>query len=87
MMLRFFRAKRSAPLARERLKVLLAHEHVELGKPDLVAALREEILAAIHKHVSVEPDNVKVRADRTEKMSTLTVDIEIPLDTLKAAAA
>ena len=85
MMLRFFRPKRSAPLARERLKILLAHEHLELGKPDLVTALREEILAVIHKHVSVDPENVRVSADRTEKMSTLSVDIEIPLDTLKAA--
>jgi len=87
MMLRFFRPRRSAPIARERLKVLLEHEHAELGKPDLVVALREEILAVIHKHVSVEPENVRVTADRTEKMSTLTVDIEIPLATLKAAAA
>jgi cell division topological specificity factor len=87
MMLRFFRPRRSAPIARERLKVLLAHEHMELGKPDLVTSLREEILAVIHKHVSVDPENVRVTADRTEKMSTLTVDIEIPLATLKAAAA
>lgn len=87
MMLRFFRPRRSAPIARQRLKVLLEHEHAELGKPDLVAALREEILAVIHKHVTVEPENVRVSADRTDKMSTLTVDIEIPLDTLKKAAA
>jgi len=85
MMLRFFKPRRSAPVARERLKILLAHEHVELGKPDLVAALREEILAVIHRHISVDPENVRVSADRTEKMSTLSVDIEIPLDTLKAA--
>ena len=75
------------PIARERLKVLLEHEHAEFGKPDLVTSLREEILAVIHKHLSVEPENVRVTADRTEKMSTLTVDIEIPLATLKAAAA
>jgi cell division topological specificity factor len=87
MMLRFFRPRRSAPIARERLKVLLEHEHAELGKPNLLTALREEILAVIHKHISVEPENVRVTADRTEKMSTLTVDIEIPLATLKVAAA
>jgi len=87
MMLRFFKPRRSAPVARERLKILLAHEHVEIGKPDLIAALREEILAVIHKHVSVEPQNVRITADRNETMSTLTVDVEIPLDTLKAAAA
>lgn len=85
MMLRFFKPRRSAPVARERLKILLAHEHVELGKPDLVASLREEILAVIHRHISVDPENVRVSADRTDKMSTLSVDIEIPLDTLKAA--
>jgi len=86
-MLRLFRRRRSAPVARERLKVLLEHEHAELGRPDLVASLREEILAVIQKHVSVEPEFVRVSADRTENMSTLSVDIEIPLETLKAAAA
>jgi cell division topological specificity factor len=87
MMMRFFRPRRSAPVARERLKVLLAHEHAELGKPDLITALRKEILAVIHKHVSVDPENVRVSAERSDKMSMLTVDIEIPLDTLKSAAA
>jgi cell division topological specificity factor len=86
-MLRFFKPQRSAPVARERLKVLLAHEHAELGKPDLVTKLRGEILAVIHKHISVDPENVRVSADRSGTMSTLTVDIEIPLDTLKSAAA
>lgn len=86
-MLRFFRPKRSAPVARQRLKVLLEHEHAELGRPDLVASLREEILAVIARHVAVEPENVRVSADRTEHMSTLTVDIDIPLSSLKATAA
>jgi cell division topological specificity factor len=88
MLLRFLKPKRtSAPIARQRLKVLLEHEHMELGKPDLIASLREEILAVIHKHVAVDPENVRVSADRTEKTSTLKVDVEIPLSTLKAAAA
>jgi cell division topological specificity factor len=86
-MMRFFKPKRSAPVARERLKLLLAHEHAEIGKPDLVTALRKEILAVIHKHVAVDPENVRVSADRSDTMSTLTVDIEIPLATLKATAA
>jgi cell division topological specificity factor len=86
-MMRFFKPRRSAPVARERLKLLLAHEHAELGRPDLVTALRKEILAVIHKHISVDPENVRVSADRSDTMSTLTVDIEIPLATLKASAA
>ena len=40
MILRFFRLRRSAPVARDRLKVLLAHERAMTGRPDLVAVLR-----------------------------------------------
>ena len=40
--------------------------------------LREEILAVIGKHVPFERDNVQIRMDRGEVVSTLEVDIEIP---------
>ncbi len=37
----------SAPVARERLQILLAHERGLLGQPDLLVMLREEILAVV----------------------------------------
>ena len=40
--------------------------------------LREEILAVVAKHISLEPDKVQVRMDRGDPVSTLEVDIEIP---------
>ncbi|MBN9023839.1 MAG: cell division topological specificity factor MinE [Rhizobiales bacterium] len=86
-MFSFFKQKTSAPVARDRLKVLLAHERAFLNKPDLVAVLREEILAVIRKHVQVDPDKVRVTTDRDAKVSTLSVDIEIPMDQPTAAAA
>jgi cell division topological specificity factor len=70
----------SAPLARERLQVLLAHERSTVGHSDLVAKLREEILAVIAKHVQIDSDKVIVKMDRGDKVSTLEVDIEIPLN-------
>lgn len=88
MLLRFFKLRRSAPVARDRLKVLLAHERAMTGRPDLVAVLREEILAVIRKHVPVDPAKVNVRADREGATSTLTVDIELSaMDPPRAAAA
>lgn len=83
-----FRSKQgsSAPMARERLQVLLAHERSTAGHSDLVARLREEILAVITKHVKIDRDKVNVKMDRGEKVSTLEVDIEIPLDAGKKAA-
>ena len=76
----FFNKKSSAPMARERLQVLLAHERSSVGHSDLVAKLREEILAVIAKHVQIDGDKVNVKMDRGEKVSTLEVDIEIPLN-------
>jgi cell division topological specificity factor len=43
----------TAPIARERLQVLLAHERIARGKTDLLAVLREEIVAVIARHVLV----------------------------------
>ena len=75
----FFTRARSAPVARERLQVLLAHERAALsGDSDLISVLREEILAVIARHVSVSPEQVRIRADRGASISTLEVEVEIP---------
>lgn len=76
---RFFSKQTSAPTARERLQVLLAHERASVGQSDLLAVLREEILAVIAKHVQVDRDKVNVTMERGEHVTTLEVDIEIPM--------
>jgi cell division topological specificity factor len=68
----------SAPVARERLQILLAHERSLRGQPDLLMQLREEILAVVSRHVVLDPDKVIVRMDRGKHVSTLEVDIELP---------
>ena len=65
-----FRKQRSAPMARERLQVLLAHERASL-ESDLVAILREEILAVIAKHVEFDRDKLQIKMDRDEDVSIL----------------
>jgi cell division topological specificity factor len=73
-------SKPSAPVARERLQILLAHERGQRGQPDLLGVLREEILAVVSKHVKLDPTKVIVRLDRGDEVSTLEVDIEVPND-------
>ena len=68
----------SAPVARERLQLLLAHERSARNQPDLLGVLREEILDVIKRHVAFEPDKVQIKMDRGKSVSTLEVDIEIP---------
>jgi cell division topological specificity factor len=78
-LLNFFQRRNSAPVARERLQILLAHERgIVGGEPDLVALLREEILAVVAKHVAVERDKVQVRMDRGKHVSSLEIEVEIP---------
>ncbi len=68
----------SAPVARERLQILLAHERTARSQGDLLGILREEILAVISRHVAFEVDKVQIKMDRGKSVSTLAVDIEIP---------
>ena len=80
----FFNRNRttSAPVARDRLQVLLAHERALSGRPDLVAVLQRDILAAIAKHIPIDQDKVVVKLDRGQQVSTLEIDIEMPDEVL-----
>lgn len=73
-----FRRKQTAPIARDRLQILLAHERATTGGRDLVAILQEEILAVIRRHMPVDRDKVQVKLDRGDSVSTLEIDIEVP---------
>ena len=75
---RFFNRKSSAPVARERLQILLAHERAVVGQSDLVGILRGEILAVLAKHVTIDPERVRVKMDRGDSLSTLEVEVDIP---------
>jgi cell division topological specificity factor len=78
---RLFGRGGSAPVARERLQILLAHERNVRNQSDLLAILREEILAVVARHVSFEADKVEVTMNRGKTFSTLDIDIEIPNST------
>lgn len=80
-------APASAPIARERLQILLAHERGNRGQPDLLMLLREEILAVVSRHVALDPEKVIVRMERGKNVSTLEVDIELPNELGPALAA
>ena len=73
------RRRSTAPVARDRLQILLSHERAVTGGNDLVATLKEEILAVIARHMPIERDKVQVKVDRGDTVSTLEIDVEVPL--------
>ena len=79
-LLSFFTNKKpTAGVARDRLQILLAHERTATGRSDLVALLREEILAVITKYVSIDKEKVQVKMDRGQSVSTIEIEVEIPV--------
>jgi cell division topological specificity factor len=77
----FFTRGRSAPVARDRLQLLLAQERAlggRSGSGDLLAVLQQEILAVIARHMPIDRDKVIVRLDRGDGVSTLEIDVEMP---------
>ncbi len=74
----FLNRRSTAPVARDRLQILLAHERAFVGGDDLAATLQEEILQVIARHIAIDRDKVKVNLDRGKAMSTLEIDIEMP---------
>ena len=76
----FFQRKSTAPVARERLQMLLAHERVAGSQSKLLAVLQEEILAVIARHMQIDRDKVVVKMDNGAEVSTLEIDIEMPAD-------
>jgi cell division topological specificity factor len=76
-----FQRRGSAPVARERLQVLLAHERASVGQTDLVSLLREEILAVIGRHVPLDSEHLRVKMERGDSLTTLEVEVDIPTPT------
>ena len=74
---RSFQPAASAPVARERLQILLEYDRKLGSQIDVFTVLREEILAVVSRHI-VDPENVQVTVDRGAKFSTLGVNIQIP---------
>ena len=72
-----FRTRTSAPVARERLQILLAHER-DFGQSELTVKLHQEILEVIAKHMAIDRDKVQVKVDHGNTVSTLEIDIEMP---------
>jgi cell division topological specificity factor len=77
---RLLTGRRSAPLARERLQILLTHERGATGHsgPGLIGVLREDILKVIARHVDVAPEKVEVTIQHGDGVAILAIDVELP---------
>lgn len=76
----FGRSRSSAPVARDRLQILLAHERAGTDgqESELLNTLHSEILEVIKRHIPVDQDKVQIKVDRGSGCSMLEIDVEVP---------
>jgi len=84
--LQLFRRRGSAPVARDRLQILLAHERYAAKGPNLLEVMREEILSTVARHIEINPKKVHVHMKRGKKISTLEIEIEMPNNATQSSA-
>src|SRR5258708_11702321 len=53
---------------------LLEYERRMVSQTSLIATLKDEILAVVSRHVSIDPERIHVSVDKGEGFSTLAVD-------------
>jgi len=68
----------SGESARERLRLVLAYARADIS-PGLLETLKDEIIAAISRHVAIEPEAVEVVFKEGVRESRLVADIPLKI--------
>lgn len=87
----FFRSlfqprRSSASIAKERLKIVLAHERAGRNAPDFLPILQKELLVVVGRYVEINDDMIRVTLANTGDTSSLEINIEIEGGKLKTPA-
>lgn len=80
-MLSFLRRGRdagTAATAKDRLQILLSHERGDRASPDYLPMLQRDILEVIERYMKVGGDSVDIKLERSDDLSTLEINIELP---------
>ncbi len=69
---------RSASMAKDRLKIVIAQERSAKGQPDFLPLLHKEILAVIEKYMRISSDMVEVDFSHQDKSAILKLNVVLP---------
>ena len=69
--------RNSAGIAKDRLKIVLAHERASRDAPDFLPALQKELLQVVGRYVEIRDDMLRVNVGRSGDTSLLEINVEI----------
>ena len=78
----FLTAKKpTANVAKDRLRIIVAHERATRGGPDYLPMLQRELLEVIRKYIDVDADAVKVDLIGEGDNKVLDISVALPENT------
>lgn len=69
--------RHSAAIAKERLKIVLAHERAGRNAPDFLPKLQKELIDVVCRYVEIREDMIRVNLGKSGETSLLEINIEI----------
>ncbi len=81
---KLFGKKNSADSAKERLQLVLIHDRTDLT-PAEFASLRDDLLATISRHVSIDEEAVQIDVEHDGRSQRLVADIPLKAVTRRRA--
>lgn len=90
MMMRFLdllfpERRNSAVIAKDRLKIVLAHERASRDAPDFLPALQKELLQVVGRYVEIRDDMLRINVGKSGDTSMLEINVEIDRAKVKPA--
>jgi cell division topological specificity factor len=70
------RDKSSAQKAKERLKLVLIHDRIDLN-PGTLENLKDDLIEVLSRHVDIDPSTVRIEMNQDGRQQRLIADIPI----------
>ncbi|CAB5514723.1 cell division topological specificity factor MinE [Achromobacter xylosoxidans] len=78
---RFFQGAKSpssANQAKERLRVMISHEHLDQGRPNFLPQLQTEIMQLLSKYLNMDQVEASVKVAQEDGTDLLQVEVILP---------
>jgi cell division topological specificity factor len=75
--------RNSAVIAKDRLKIVLAHERASRDAPEFLPALQKDLLDVVGRYVEICDDTLRVNVGKSADTSLLEINVEIDRSKLK----
>ncbi|MDI6693865.1 MAG: cell division topological specificity factor MinE [Anaerolineales bacterium] len=70
------RETKSAQQAKERLKLVLVHDRTDIA-PGVLEVLKDDLIAAISRHIEIDPSAVRIEMTQEGREQRLIADIPL----------